>query len=198
MKRGKWLGLLGMLIGLGVMEFLGNQPQSAKAEDKIQPSSAQLTPVTQPSTCPPDLETLASLLLQDLPSYTNRVIQRSRQLDSNDVRSYVILAGKPEFDPLKLSEQQYTPLTSEAPEQLFFTTLERQYFGDRIVKTQNYHWVFLTQTPGGWRLVMIFSQLGTSAKEKPPLPPRETSNSAIGQGIQLWLRDCRAGVIRSR
>ncbi|MDJ0713566.1 MAG: hypothetical protein QNJ54_05035 [Prochloraceae cyanobacterium] len=147
--------------------------------------------------CPVDLESLTSLMLEDLPNYTNRVIrQSSTPQRSNRTRRSVILAGKPEFEPLPLSQNQYSPLFSESPEQVFFTTLERQYLDDRVLEVQNYHWLFLSQTKSGWRLVMLFSRLGSTSKARPPLPPRETSNSAIGQAVRLWLRDCRAGAIR--
>ncbi|MGK7877527.1 MAG: hypothetical protein AB4426_30765 [Xenococcaceae cyanobacterium] len=148
--------------------------------------------------CPADVETLTSLLLQDIPSYANRVIQRARRLNrSVDIFGYVIVAGKPEFEPLNLSQSQYTSVFQESPEQIFFTTLERQYFNDKVIETENYHWLFLTQTKSGWRMAMVFSRLGSTSKGRPPSPPRESSNGVIGQAIRLWLRDCRAGTIRT-
>ncbi|MGH2415856.1 MAG: hypothetical protein ACRDEA_19635, partial [Microcystaceae cyanobacterium] len=149
--------------------------------------------------CPTDLKTLTPLLLNDLPSYANRVIQRSRKRDrSADLFSYVIVAGKPEFEPLNLSQLQYTHLLPDTSEQLFFTTLERRYSNNRAIETQNYYWLFLTQTPSGWRLVTLVSRFGSPAQAQLFLPPQENSDGVIGQAVHLWLRDCRAGAIRKR
>ncbi|HAZ48578.1 MAG TPA: hypothetical protein DDW76_16415 [Cyanobacteria bacterium UBA11369] len=151
--------------------------------------------------CPKDLETLITLLLRDLPSYANRVTQRARRRSrSVEVYSYVILAGRPEFEPLTLGPGAYTPTApdsnSEQLRQVFITTLERQYVGNKPVLLQQYHWLFLTHTDSGWLLAMMFSQTGLYSDERPPTAPRESSQGVIGQAIQIWLRDCRAGVIR--
>ncbi|NEO70144.1 MAG: hypothetical protein F6K52_11795 [Moorea sp. SIO3H5] len=148
------------------------------------------------------METLTSLLLKDLPSYANRVIQRARRLDSTvDNFSYVIVAGKPEFEPLPLKSFQSTtvpnPTDSEGLQQIFLTTLERKYFKDKAVELENYHWLFLTKSSDGWRLVMIFSRIGSVSEGKLPTPPRESTNGVIGQAVKTWLRDCRAGTIRA-
>lgn len=82
------------------------------------------------------------------------------------------------------------------PEQIFFTVLERRYFNGKIVDIQTYHWLFLTFTNSGWYPVMLFSRFGSSTQAQPPAPPRETTDGIIGRGIQLWLRDCRAGTVR--
>jgi hypothetical protein len=149
--------------------------------------------------CPRDLETLTNRLLKDLPSYTNRVIQRSRQLDRNyDIATYVLLAGRPEFKPLPLKSLQYNPVLPDTSQQVFFTTLERQYGNNKVIRRQNYHWLFLTQSSDGWRLALVFTQFGAARKDEPPNPPQENSNGAIGQAIRLWLRDCRAGTIRNK
>jgi len=110
-------------------------------------------------TCTGNLEELTTLLLKDLPSYSNRVIQRTQKINQS--------AG-----------------------------LERQYIDNQIIDIQTYHWLFLTQTDSGWRTVMMFSRFGNSAKNMPPTPPRETTNGIIGQGVKLWLKDCRAGTVR--
>lgn len=151
------------------------------------------------SSCPADLETLTDLLLEDLPSYANRVVQRARKLDRTPYLStYVIVAGRPEFKPLPLNGRQYKPVLPDTSKQVFFTTLERRYNRNHVVEAQNYHWLFLTQTQDGWRLVLIYTQFGSPSDKKPPTPPQETSNGIIGQAIRLWLRDCRAGAIRSQ
>ncbi len=152
-------------------------------------------------TCPADVETLTSQLIRDLPSYANRVIQRSRRLNRTvDSFSYVLVAGKPEFAPLSLGPGQYSSAASvadvEPPKQVFITTLERQYLGGKAIESQHYHWLFLTQTPGGWRLALMFSRIGSSSPGRSPTPPRESSKGVIGQAVTIWLRDCRAGAIR--
>jgi len=149
--------------------------------------------------CPADLETLTNLLLRDLPSYANRVSSRSRTI-SDPTGTFVILAGKPEFEPLTLGPGVYAPAApvedKVVPKQIFFTTLERQYLTSRSDLLQNYHWLFLVQSNSGWRLVILYSQLGTYPTGNPPTAPRESSTGIIGQAVQLWLRDCRAGVIK--
>jgi hypothetical protein len=147
------------------------------------------------SKCSHDLESLANFLVKDIPSYANRVMQKSRELSSSSIRVYVIVASKPEFQPLPLSPTQDYLSQNETTKQVFFTTLERQYLQkDRVIETQNYHWLLLTETPEGWRMVMIFSRLGISNPNRVPSPPKDTSNGIMGQAVKLWLRDCRAGV----
>ena len=154
--------------------------------------------------CPADLKTLMALMLPDLPSYANRVIQRSQSVLSASQRrdinliSYVIVAGKPEFEPIPLKNNQYTPFATDSAKQVFFTTLERQYSRDRATDLQNFYWLFLTPTESGWRLVLLYSQLASLHSGDPPLPPQETSTGVIGQAIRLWLRDCNAGALRIR
>jgi hypothetical protein len=152
--------------------------------------------------CPTDLETLTALLLRDLPSYANRVIQQSRRLNRTATSStYVLLAGRPEFEPLTLGPGEYTSPNAgadpEPPQQMFFTTLERQYLSGKASEIQLYHWLFLTRTSDGWRLAIMFSQIGSSAPNRPPTPPRESSKGIVGQAVSRWLRDCRAGAIRA-
>jgi hypothetical protein len=138
-------------------------------------------------------------MLKDLPSYANRVIQRSmgnnRELRASD--NYVILVGLPEFTPLPLPEgSNFKQVTSEDVQQVFFTTLERQYSSNRLTRLENFYWLFLTPTREGWYMVMLYSQLASLYKGDVPLPPDEVSQGIIGTAIQLWLRDCRAGAIR--
>ncbi|MBD2613265.1 hypothetical protein H6G94_18665 [Nostoc punctiforme FACHB-252] len=150
-----------------------------------------------------NLETLTTQLLQDLPGYTNRVIQRARRRNrSADVYSYILVAGKPEFTPLPLNLEEYSKDAPESSmsgvEQVFFTTLGRQYIGKTAVELQEFHWLLLTKTKIGWRIVMMFSQTGSYSKKQPLSPPRDSSNGAIAQGVQAWLRDCQAGSVRNR
>lgn len=148
-----------------------------------------------------NLETLTTQLLQDLPSYTNRASQRARRLRrSSDVYSYMLVAGKPEFTPLPLNLEEYsadTPKSSASGvEQVFFTTLERQYIGKKAVELQEFHWLLLTKTKTGWQIVMMFSQIGSYSGEQPVSPPRDSSNGTVAQGVNTWLRDCQAGSVR--
>ncbi|MEH2070674.1 MAG: hypothetical protein V7K47_21345 [Nostoc sp.] len=148
-----------------------------------------------------DLETLITHLLQDLPSYTNRASQRARRRSrSADLYSYILVAGRPEFTPLPLNLEEYSTDTPESAasgvEQVFFTTLERQYISKKAIELQEFHWLLLTKTKSGWRLVMMFSQIGAYPKKQPPSPPRDSSNGTIAQGVKAWLRDCQAGSVR--
>ena len=146
--------------------------------------------------CPADLERLTSLLLRDLPSYSNRVIQRKLKFSRNiEKRNFIVTASQPELEPLNLPQIQYNPTDKNQPEQVFFTVLERQYSGNKITNIQTYHWLFLTQSDRGWQTVMMFSRFGNS-QDTVPSPPVETTDGIIGQGVQLWLKDCRAGTIR--
>ncbi|MGB7379216.1 MAG: hypothetical protein WA959_21980 [Rivularia sp. (in: cyanobacteria)] len=152
-----------------------------------------------------DLSQLTNKLLLDLPAYFNRATQRARRLDrSVQVYSYMLVAGKPDFTPLSLKrwtdeatdEADKSANGAKGVEQIFFTTLERQYVKGKAVQLQQFHWLFLTKTESGWRVSMMYSQTGGYPKQKPPTPPRESSNSAVAQGIKTWLRDCRAESIR--
>ncbi|MCC3505927.1 MAG: hypothetical protein JGK23_24890 [Microcoleus sp. PH2017_19_SFW_U_A] len=145
------------------------------------------------SPCPADLEALVDRLLQDLPSYANRVIVRSGFAPNNsraigDVQRQIILAGRPEFEPLPLNFAEALP---ENASQVFITTLELQYRGGKRVEIQQYHWLFLAKTEKGWELVKIVSRFGTVA-DVSPLSPAENEKSAIAEAIRLWLRDCYA------
>jgi hypothetical protein len=114
-------------------------------------------------------------MLQKLPSYINRVRTRA-----GIRKSYVVLAARPEFEPLPLSG--ITPSsTVEKTQQVFFTTLMRRYERDRISYLQEYHWVFLTPSTQGWQLVMMYSTLGPypANTDQPPLPPRNSSIKVV-------------------
>ncbi|MEG4582760.1 hypothetical protein QUA71_24565 [Microcoleus sp. MON1_C5] len=144
------------------------------------------------SPCPDDLETLVDRLLQDLPSYANRVIVRSHFSSNKNTPSgyalpQIILAGRPEFEPLPLNFEDALP---ENASQVFITTLERQYRGGQRAEIQQYHWLFLTKTENGWELAKIVSRFGTAADIRPLLG--QDSESEIAEAIRLWLRDCNA------
>lgn len=165
-----------------------------------------------PNPCPSNIEPLTAALIRDIPNYTNRVLQRTvavlpnsnpDSLPDSIARapyrpSYVLIAGRPELEPLDLSNYALTtdpdaggPLT-----QVFFTTLSRQYSGLRVNEVQEYHWLFLAKVPDGWWLAFMFSAIDDADTGRSPLPPRENSEGSVGQAVQLWLRDCRAGVIK--
>lgn len=157
------------------------------------PPLPQSSHLSQSSLCSGNLETMIDSLIADLPGYGNRVIQRSRNLKQEQTYlSYILLAGRPEFEPLPLNQTQYTPTVPETTEQVFLTTKERSYWHDQIIETESYHWLFLTKTDQGWQLVMIFTQLGVNSSQEVPLPPRENSDGIMGQAVSLWLRDCHS------
>ena len=145
------------------------------------------------SPCPADLETLVDRLLQDLPSYANRVIVRSgfspnTKTPPGYALPQIILAGRPEFEPLPLNFEDALP---DNASQVFITTLERQYRGEKRVEIQQYHWLFLSKTENGWELVKIVSRYGTVADVR-PLFGQDSDKSEIAEAIRLWLRDCQA------
>jgi hypothetical protein len=149
-------------------------------------------------TCPNNVSELTALLLKDLPAYSNRVIQRTQNLNQRaGIENYIITASQAEFEPLQLPRLPYDQIDSDQePPQVFFTVLERQYIQDKVVDIPSYHWLFLTLTTQGWQTVMLFSRFGNTTENAPPAPPRETTDGIIGQGIQLWLRDCNADAVR--
>ena len=167
--------------------------------DKPAPTtnSPLTTPTAKSRSCQAqDIKTLTTGLLQALPGYANRASQRARRLSrSSDVYSYVILAGRPEFEPLTLGPGAYTSKsqpTDAQVQQVFFTTLERQYTKGKAIELQQFHWVFLTKSQSGWRLATMLSQIGGYPAQKPPTPPKDSSNGIIAQAINAWLRDCQA------
>ncbi|WP_347339510.1 hypothetical protein [Planktothrix sp. FACHB-1355] len=166
------------------------------------PVTSSLAAKRERFSCPADVETLINILLRDLPSYANRVTQRARLRDrSLDVYGYFIVAGQAEFSPLTLGPGEYNPTTSQGGDniqQVFFTTLQRRYTSKKPVQIQDYHWLFLTKTESGWRLAMMFSMTGPYPAGRPPTAPRDSSYGVIGQAIEIWLRDCYAGTVRSQ
>ncbi|GAB4134751.1 MAG: hypothetical protein Fur0046_06950 [Cyanobacteria bacterium J069] len=154
--------------------------------------------------CPAALETLMPLLLRDLPSYANRVIVRSRNRSRTiDLPpSYVLLAGAPDYRPLSPSLEdlglaEYEAIApADQPQQVFFTTLERQYGYGGYARLEGFYWLFLTQQAGQWQLAGVVSSLGDLSTGQPASPPRDSSEGVVAQAIRLWLRDCHAGSIQ--
>jgi hypothetical protein len=133
----------------------------------------------------------------DLPSYTNRISQRSRHLSSQaDIYAYILAAGKPEFQPLPLNSEIDANYQSPGVEQVFFTTLERQYLQHKTAELEQFHWLFLTKGKNSWWIVTMFSHIGKYPLQQPIAPVRNSSDSTIAQGIRAWFRDCEAGSIK--
>jgi len=170
-------------------------------------------PLRSPTDCPTTAEALTELLIRDIPNYTNRVLQRTvaalpnSEPDAQEIGSllrrepyrpsYVLIAGRPELEPVNLHEYAFTtePESGGPLTQLFFTTLSRQYSGLSVNEVQEYHWLFLSQAYDGWRLAFMFSAVDDVETVRSPTPPRENSEGSVGQAVQLWLKDCRAGAI---
>lgn len=147
--------------------------------------------------CPGDLEVLVKLLVRDLPGYANREFRRSKIEVDKSRSSYLVIAGRPEFEALPLGVgRSEKPVSDDEPRQVFITTLERVYVRGEVVQLQGYHWLFLTSSEEGWRLVMMFSRMGGYPTMGPVSPPRDSSNGAIAGAVRAWLRDCRAGSVR--
>lgn len=142
--------------------------------------------------CPSSLKTLSEWMLPDLPSYINRVRTRA-----GIGKSYVLLAARPEFQPLPLAllRGQDLATSDTSVQQLFFTTLMRSYERDRIVQLQEYHWLFLTRTPQTWQLLRMYSTIGVypATVQQPPLPPRNSIDGSVGTAVKEWLANCAMG-----
>ena len=146
--------------------------------------------------CPRDFETLTNLLVRDIPSYTNRILQSSVADIPDSYRpAYVVAASLPERTPLDITDQVYTTDTDSYPQlqQLFFTTLERQYSDLEVTEINHFHWLFLVPDGESWQMVFMFSAI--AAEGEVQLPTRDSSQGSVGQAVQRWLVDCRAGAV---
>ncbi|NEZ64040.1 hypothetical protein D0962_14790 [Leptolyngbyaceae cyanobacterium CCMR0082] len=188
-----------------VLSFaLGSSPGLAKVSKssieqptfKEEPESD--TPYIRPqASCPQDFAALSTLLIRDIPSYTNRILQSSVA----DIRSayrpaYVITASQPDRVPLEIKDRVYTTLPDDGQDlqQLFFTTLERQYSESEAISISHFHWLFLAPDEAGWQMVFMFSAI--EAEDENLLPPRDSSQGSVGQAVQRWLQDCQARAIQ--
>ncbi|MGA7936245.1 MAG: hypothetical protein WCA35_22010 [Kovacikia sp.] len=187
------------LMAVAIASLLTNPARSASKSDKQPNKSSE---VTQPRfirpriTCPTDVETLTQAMLKDLPSYMNRAYWRTIGRKTGG-SSYAIVASQPDFIPLPTVSSEYPNPPDPHLHQVFFTMLERQYLGRQMAELQNYHWLFLSQTPDGWEIALMFSHVGFyPASTQPLTPPQESSQSLTAQAIRLWLRDCQAGAVR--
>lgn len=188
----RWLSLLG-----AIALTTGGIPTAAIADDSAPPSEST-TPFLRPqTTCPDDVTVLIQGLLRDLPGYANRVARRTLGTTPDDTGfGTVIIAGRAELEPLPLEELAFANPPDDATQQVFFTTLERRYTDTAAVSLEQYHWLFLVPAPDGWRLTLMFSRTTPDDNGvRPPTPPQESSDGIVGQAVQLWLRDCRAGAV---
>ncbi|MEO1590484.1 MAG: hypothetical protein AAFU71_04230 [Cyanobacteria bacterium J06632_22] len=181
-------------------------PDAVPSVDELDAPRVLRGPLRDSIACPTNLADLTPLLIRDLPTYANRVLQRSlgevpavtADPSLSQYRpSYVLLAGQSEAAPLDITDRIYTTdsAVGDSLEQLFFTTLERTYNQTAFTEIVHYHWLFLAPVEDGWRLVSMFSAIDARDSARPILPPQESSNGSVGRGVTLWLRDCRAGAI---
>jgi hypothetical protein len=165
--------------------------------DNLCPNTIPLVSLVA-NTCPANLDSTIKLLIRDLPSYGNRVIQRRRKL-KDAIYSSFITAGRPEFTPIETTSREYPPLFPQAAAtQVFITTLERQYTGVKSAEIQQFHWLFMAKTRLGWRLGNIYSRTSTSPRTQntPIAPPIESSRTIVGEAIRIWLDDCYVGKVK--
>lgn len=148
--------------------------------------------------CPAKLSSLAELLVRDLPSYGNRISQQRRKR-TDRVYSSIVTASAPELQPLPIVSREYpSQFPQAAPTQVFISTLENQYTGNRSAQIQQFHWLFLAQTRQGWRLANIYTRTGGFPLANNPIsPPIESSHTIVGEAIRSWLNDCHLGKLRN-
>jgi hypothetical protein len=172
--------------------FLCRGDDSTAAEKAVfrQPSLSETAISSQQ--CPSTLPALVERMLPDLPSYINRV-----RIRAGITKSYIVLAAKPEFEPLPLSGMTDLPSQPQSSnvKQVFFTTLMRRYEGQSITNLQEYHWAFFAGQQQDWQLAMMYSTIGVypATASQPPLAPRNSSDSSVAVAIKAWLVDCRDG-----
>ena len=206
LKRSGWITkVVGAIVGLsnGVLQspiaLAASRPLMAIDQSDVSERIAASSYIRPRATCPTRLSELISPMLRDLPGYANSVSQRAALSDEPaDSATYVLLVGRAEYEPLTQGPGEYLPATESDLPQVFFTTLERLYIHDRPVNLQVFHWLFLTQTRVGWRLVLMQSAIGHApdpVNPEPPTPPQDNSQGVIAQAIRLWLRDCEAGSV---
>ncbi|MCL6433127.1 MAG: hypothetical protein K6T90_02760 [Leptolyngbyaceae cyanobacterium HOT.MB2.61] len=190
--RGFWVGLAIALLPLQPIH-----PIPVPANPPAKAIKDQTPRYIRPHvTCPANVELLTTAMLRDLPGYINRLYIRLVHRKTGGLL-YAIAATQPDLVPLPAESSEYPNPADENLHQIFFTVLERQYFGQQIVEFQHYHWLFLTRTIDGWKIALMFSRFGSyPASDQPITPPRDSSQSLTAQAIQLWLRDCQAGSVK--
>jgi hypothetical protein len=150
-----------------------------------------------PQTCPVKVDSLTNLLVRDLPSYTNRLIQQ-RRTRADKLYSSIVTVSMPELQPIETTSHEYPArFPQSTPTQVFIGTLERQYTGLQSSQLQQFYWLFLAQTRMGWRLANIYSRTGGFPTAKTAIsPPIESSKTVVGEAIRIWLNDCYLGKVR--
>jgi hypothetical protein len=194
-----WPLLTALLLGMPGAGFATEPSPASRLKDGPEDSPEFLRPQ---DACPQQLRPLVSRLLQDLPVYAGLVASRSlgRPTSPENAFGSVLLVSEPDFTPIDINAQipEALPDLTSSVQQVFFTTLERQYWQGQSMSLQNYHWLFLTQDEAGhWYLALIYSSVGhyPATESRAPSPPQESSDGIIGQAVTLWLRDCRAGAV---
>ncbi len=189
-----------LVLGNLVIGALGSLPLAAEA-GRVDLSQT-IPQGTSLQLCPTDLQVLAPQLLADLPSYANRAASRTATLEQllTEPRTTLLVTSPADLTPIDLAELGPGgggEARDSGLEQVFFTTLERQFWPDRVVSLQHHHWLFLAPSPEGWRLALLYSSVDTlnGTHGRAPTPPQETSDGIVGQAVRLWLRDCQAGAI---
>lgn len=196
-SKSRWLQ--GM-IGLGVVGFLVTPAAAERYSDRPfkhgSPLPSSPMRLARKYTCPNALEPLTTALLRDLPGYINRSNIRLGAQQAT-APAYAIVASQPDFMPLPTGSSEYPNPSDANLHQVFFTVLERQYLGKRVVEFQHYHWLFLAETTDGWRLALLFSRLGSYPADRQPVtPPRDSSQSSTAEAIRTWLSSCESGAVK--
>jgi hypothetical protein len=164
----------------------------------ISPVHQQIIPlVASTHTCPAKLDSLTNLLVRDLPSYGNRLIQQRRNR-TDKLYSSILTASVPDLQPIETMSREYPPqFPQAAPTQVFISTLERQYTDLQSAQLQQFHWIFLAQTRMGWRLANIYTRTSSFPSANTSIsPPIESSKTVVGEAIRIWLNDCHLGKVR--
>ncbi len=131
-------------------------------------------------------------LMQALPSYTNRVLQRSPEVGLGEKSGYIILAQDLTQAPFSIK----TELTDKKNiSSIYLMTWERRYRNQTVFNVKRYHWLFLRHTAQGWEVVKLFSQSGPYPGYKLFPDPMDTTKGAMAEAIRLWLRDYQAGKV---
>ncbi|MGB3533484.1 MAG: hypothetical protein WBA13_08195 [Microcoleaceae cyanobacterium] len=191
--------LLGVIIGSLVFNSVLPLPETRSLRESEALSQCHNLPVsTTVSTassaygdqgCIAVADSLVNPLVQALPSYTNRVLQRSPEVGLGEKSNYVISAQGLTQAPFSLETElvQQKDLSS-----LYIMTRERRYRNQTVFNVERYHWLFLRHTPKGWEVVKLFSQSGPYPGYKLFPDPSDTTKGAMAEAIRLWLRDCQA------
>lgn len=102
-------------LGLNLSHRADATPLLVANESAAKPSQTSFT-------CPNQLPELTALLLRDLPAYSNRIIQRTQDLNqAAGNENYIITASKAEFEPLDLPRLSYD---------------QSKHVGDRVARSE--------------------------------------------------------------